>query len=115
VSLLPVQIREELLKSSSKLLIGNLGTIGYRSQHHTYNPLPVLIASLYEILYQPTFQAVEVYNELQWNRDSRGKVLHLLHQNLNTGVKSINFACYKVSYLKKLSTHLMHNVNFLSK
>ena len=95
-SVLPVRVKEDILSTVCKLLIGNLGTIGYRSQHHTYNPLPVLIASSFEVLYDVTFQSLEIFNELQWNKESRGKVLHLVHKNLNTGVQHIDFACYKV-------------------
>ena len=96
ISVLPASIREEILQNTAKLLIGNLGTIGYRSQHYTYNPLPVLISSSFEVLYDVNFQSLEIFNELQWNKDSRGKVLHLVHKHLNTGVQNINFACYKV-------------------
>ena len=97
ISVLPSSVREEIVQNTCKLLIGNLGTIGYRtSQHHTYNPLPVLIASSFEVLFDVNFQSLEFFNELQWNKESRGKVLHLLHKNLNTGVQNINFACYKV-------------------
>ena len=92
----PARIREEILQNTAKLLISHLGTVGYRSQHHTYNPLPVLIASCFEILYDVNFKTIEVFNELQWSKESRGKVLHLIHKNLNTGVTSIDFACYKV-------------------
>ncbi len=42
------------------MLSGNLGSVGYRSQRHTYNPLPVLIATLFEILYEAAFAEVEV-------------------------------------------------------
>ena len=97
ISVLPARIREDILINVSKLLIGNFGTVSYRSQHHTYNPLPVFIASSFEILYDVSFNSLNICNDLQWNKDSRAKVLHLVHKNLNTGVQHINFACYKVS------------------
>lgn len=92
-SILPVRLREEVLGITAKLLISNLGTLGYRSQHYTYNPLPVLIACLYEILYDPAFTRVDIYSELQWHKESRTKVLHLLHKSPNR-VQVATFACY---------------------
>ena len=106
--MLPSGIREDILQNVSKLLIGNLGTVGYRSQHHTYNPLPVLIASSFEILYDVNFKALNIVNELQWNKESRGKVLHLIHKNLNIGIQHIDFACYKVIFGIDL---ILRNVN----
>ena len=97
IQFVPARVKEEILQNTAKLLISNLGTVGYRSQLHSYNPLPVLIASCFEILYDTSFKTVELFNELQWSKESRGKVLHLIHKNLNTGVTSIDFACYKVS------------------
>ena len=102
---LPASVKEEILLNTSKSLISNFGSVGYRSQHHTYNPLPVLIASCYEVLYDVNFKNLTVFNELHWNKDSRGKVLHLLHKSLNTGVQSIDFACYKVSKVLNRVAH----------
>ena len=101
----PAAIREEILINTAKLLISNLGSVGYRSQHHTYNPLPVLIASCFEILFDVNFKNLIIFNELQWNNESRGKVLHLLHKNLNTGVQNIDFACYKVIIIVQVYTY----------
>lgn len=99
ISVLPCCVREDILSNVSKLLIGNLGSVGYRSQHHTYNPLPVLIASSFEILYDVNFHSLTLVNELQWNKESRNKVLHLVHKNLNIGIQHMDFACYKVQCL----------------
>ena len=68
ISVLPARIREDILINVSKLLIGNFGTVSYRSQHHTYNPLPVFIASSFEILYDVSFNSLNICNDLQWNK-----------------------------------------------
>jgi len=86
--------------NTSKMLVSDLGSVGYRSQHRPYNPLPVMIASCFEILFDAHFKTLEIFNELQWNKESRGKVLHLLHKNLNSGLQSIEFSCYKVSIIQ---------------
>ena len=114
ISVLPARIREDILINVSKLLIGNFGTVSYRSQHHTYNPLPVFIASSFEILYDVSFNSLNICNDLQWNKDSRAKVLHLVHKNLNTGVQHINFACYKVSLIAISTVMVIWVVEFSS-
>lgn len=42
---------------------------------------------------------LSVYNELQWHRQSRSKVLHLLHQS-DSGVQQIRFQCYEAPLFK---------------
>ena len=98
VRVLPSCVRQEIVGNVSKLLISHLGTgLGFRSQtHHAYNPLPVLIASSLEILYDGNFRELDIVRDLEWSKESRGKVLHLVHKNLNNGVERIDFSCYKV-------------------
>ena len=76
---LPIRLREELLYSTINTLATTLGIGGIDTFNRT-NPLPVLIASAFESLFDSSFHRCTLPSMLQWNKESRLKVLHLLHQ-----------------------------------
>ena len=76
---LPVRLREELLAATVNTLTSILGIGGIDTYKRT-NPLPVLIASTFESLFDSSFHQCTLPTMLQWNKESRLKVLHLLHQ-----------------------------------
>ena len=77
---LPLRLREELLYATIHTLGTTLGIGGIDTFNRT-NPLPVLIASTFESLFDSSFQRCTIPSMLQWNKESRLKVLHLLHQS----------------------------------
>ena len=77
---LPLRLREELLYATIHTLATTLGIGGIDTFNRT-NPLPVLIASTFESLFDSSFQRCTIPSMLQWNKESRLKVLHLLHQS----------------------------------
>ena len=76
---LPIRLREELLYTAINTLTTTLGIGGIDTFNRT-NPLPVLIASTFESLFDSSFHRCTLPSMLQWNKESRLKVLHLLHQ-----------------------------------
>ena len=76
---LPIRLREELLYATLNTLATTLGIGGIDTFNRT-NPLPVLIASVFESLFDSSFHRCTLPSMLQWNKESRLKVLHLLHQ-----------------------------------
>ena len=76
---LPIRLREELLSATVNTLASTLGIGGIDTYNRT-NPLPVLIASAFESLFDSSFLRCTLPSMLQWNKESRLKVLHLLHQ-----------------------------------
>ena len=76
---LPIRLREELLSATVNTLASTLGIGGIDTYNRT-NPLPVLIASTFESLFDSSFLRCTLPSMLQWNKESRLKVLHLLHQ-----------------------------------
>ena len=77
---LPIRLREEVLYATINTLATTLGIGGIDTFNRT-NPLPVLIASVFESLFDSSFQKCTLPSMLQWNKESRLKVLHLLHQS----------------------------------
>jgi len=94
---LPIRLREEVLYATISTLTGILGIGGIDTFNRT-NPLPVLIASAFESLFDSSFHTCTLPSMLQWNKECRLKVLHLLHQAPSrtaiNEVREIIFDCY---------------------
>ncbi len=92
-SSLPVGLREELLclclqKLDSSALSGTAAAAA---------SLPVLAASLTEVLFSPHFSRLELSQHLQWHRDSRMRALHLLHSSSSpcSSLRTLELSCYR--------------------
>ena len=91
LSSLPVALREDLLR----LCLLRLGATLAARAAEAATSLPVLAASCTEVLHSPQFSRLSVSEHLQWHRDSRMRVLHLLHSSSSSSsVRSLEFPCY---------------------
>ena len=103
---IPVRLKENMLSSSIQVLKSLLGSGGLVIDSRTrINPLPMLVASLFQSLFDCTFTKISVPSELQWVKESRLKVLHLLHSSNNPFLTEARFDCYP-------KNKLLHSIQF---
>ncbi len=91
LSSLPSSLRDDLLRCCLKRLSATL--LG-QPEANAVASLPVLAASCTEVLYDPNFSRLSVSEHLQWHRESRMRVLHLLHSSGASSMRSLSFPCY---------------------
>ena len=98
---LPVTVRQELIP----LLISRLNsTFGPNEVGKDSSNVSLLMASVIEILFSPHFKSFTLPRALHWHKESRTRVLHLLHQTDNL-LESINFDCYGAPIFKLDTVH----------
>ena len=92
-SSLPVGLREELLC----LCLQKLDSSALSGTAAAASSLPVLAASLTEVLFSPHFSRLELSQHLQWHRDSRMRALHLLHSSSSpcSSLRTLELSCYR--------------------
>ncbi|XP_059097046.1 uncharacterized protein LOC131891468 [Tigriopus californicus] len=65
-----------------------------RTQPDHVTLLPILISTLLEMMYRQDLKGLVLEPELQWHKDSRSRVLHLIHLQ-ESGLQSLSFKCYQ--------------------
>jgi len=100
VGILPPLIQQDILDITVK------GIIRSASRVTPYNSstIPIIIASLAEVLYSPNMNSIEIWTDLHWNQEARMKLLHLLHSK-QSGIKKMVFSCYKTPIFQFQELH----------
>lgn len=65
-----------------------------RTQPDHVTLLPILISTLLEMMYRPDLKNLVLEPELQWHKNSRSHVLHLIHLQ-ESALQSLSFKCYQ--------------------